>query len=395
MVMDTINACPITNLTGSEPRNLNKLNLSTGKLVNRGKLEKKVNNSADKIKIDSNKLSVLYGNVQSLRNKFSYIGNKIINNTYDVVAFTETWLSCHERDFIAEFKIKGYKTINKDRTDKRGGGVILYIKDHLKFREIDGIDTIENIDCIYIELKNSANKKLRIGIYYRPPGQKAEIDSKIIDQIFNMSSNCNDIIILGDFNLPCRKWGEPYNLYTGKNLYEYLVESELIQLVREPTRYNNILDLVLTTNEEIINNINIDEKLGDHNAVEFDIQFENENKISEQRSLNFNKANYDKMRESFSQMLPIQNMENLSCNEAWTVLYTTIKSLESKYVETRNFSNFRHKYNWISKDIKQAFNCKRRLYKQYKQNLNGEVLAKYSKQRKKLNKTNCGAKEKI
>ena len=40
-------------------------------------------------------------------------------------------------------------------------------------------------------------------------------------------------------------------------------------MVDEPTRENNILDLVLTTNSDLINNLEVGEPFSDHNSITF------------------------------------------------------------------------------------------------------------------------------
>ncbi len=62
---------------------------------------------------------------------------------------------------------------------------------------------------------------------------------------------------MGDFNLPVHRWGDPLDSHSRYDLYSNLQENSLHQLVMHPTRGKNILDLVLTTNENIINNLEV------------------------------------------------------------------------------------------------------------------------------------------
>ena len=114
----------------------------------------------------NNILKVLYANVQSIRNKFVDIQAEIISNSYDMIGLTETWLD--NDDFIAEYNIPNYVIFTKERTGKRGGGVILLIKKHLNPIEIK-TNIVNNVDSLYIELKNNSGKKITFGLYYRPP----------------------------------------------------------------------------------------------------------------------------------------------------------------------------------------------------------------------------------
>ena len=49
----------------------------------------------------------------------------------DIVGITETWIHTHTRDFEGEFHIPGYKIFKKDRLEREGGGVMLYIREYL------------------------------------------------------------------------------------------------------------------------------------------------------------------------------------------------------------------------------------------------------------------------
>ena len=64
----------------------------------------------------------------------------------------------------------------------------------------------------------------------------------------------------------------------------------------ETTRQNNILDLVISTEEELIVNLKITDKIGDHQANTFSIKTEMGNIASEKNNYNFRRANFDAMR---------------------------------------------------------------------------------------------------
>ena len=53
--------------------------------------------------------------------------------------------------------------------------------------------------------------------------------------------------------------------------------------MHETTRPNNILDLVISTEEELIVNLKIIDKIGDHQAITFSIKTENGNIASDKK----------------------------------------------------------------------------------------------------------------
>ena len=87
---------------------------------------------------------------------------------------------------------------------------------------------------------------------------------------------------MGDFNLPdidCtlqRPTPAPAN-----KLMQLVADNNLTQLVHETTRQKNILDLVLSTEEVLIVNLKITDKIGDHKTITFSIKTEKGNIGSE------------------------------------------------------------------------------------------------------------------
>ncbi len=65
--------------------------------------------------------------------------------------------------------------------------------------------------------------------------------------------------------------------------------------MQNPTRDNHVLDLVLATNDELIENVNVGEEFSnsDDRAITFNINFEvNESNISKEKSLTTEKQIY-------------------------------------------------------------------------------------------------------
>ena len=92
-------------------------------------------------------------------------------------------------------------------------------------------------------------------------------------------------VIMGDFNLPNIDWTlERPTPAAGNKLIQLLADNNLTQHVHEATRKNNILDLSISTEEELIVNLKITDKIGDHQAITFSIKIEKGNIASEKNS---------------------------------------------------------------------------------------------------------------
>ena len=79
-----------------------------------------------------------------------------------------------------------------------------------------------------------------------------------------ISTNCTNLLMIGDFNYPEINWNEETctrnDSHHASIFLEFWADNYLKQLVRQPTRYRarhepSILDLVLTTNPDLISKV--------------------------------------------------------------------------------------------------------------------------------------------
>ncbi len=81
---------------------------------------------------------------------------------------------------------------------------------------------------------------------------------------------------MGDFNLPVARWGDTLGSQSGDELY-IILKSEFHQHVNSPTRDNNILDLVLSTCEDLVNDLKVglEFSTSDHRLITFKVKMKN------------------------------------------------------------------------------------------------------------------------
>ena len=97
---------------------------------------------------------------------------------------------------------------------------------------------------------------------------------------------------MGEFNLPYIDWSlQRPTLAPGSKFLQFIADNGLSQHVQEPTRQNNILDLVITTEEAILVTLQIKDKNGDHQAIQFSLQIEKEETAIEKKNYNFRRTN--------------------------------------------------------------------------------------------------------
>ena len=76
----------------------------------------------------------------------------------DVLCISETWL--HKEIGDKEVSIDGYDIIRKDRTNKRGGGVCVYVRSSLAIIHRNDIMSEYDIEMILFESKCKDNNLL-------------------------------------------------------------------------------------------------------------------------------------------------------------------------------------------------------------------------------------------
>ena len=143
---------------------------------------------------------------------------------------------------------------------------------------------MEACDTLYVEINANRNKKIIVAVVYRPPKQNAADDLSLYDEIRTIIHS-KDAVIMGDFNCPNIDWNSMAGDPEGTRLVDLIDDEFLSQAVNQPTRENNVLDLVLATDPDLIDDCEVGEKLNgcDHHLIRFKINTEAE--LSDNASL--------------------------------------------------------------------------------------------------------------
>ncbi len=159
----------------------------------------------------------------------------------DVIAITEIWVNSSHLMTNLKFSIAGYENFHKNREYKRGAGVICYVKNTLSAYKQDK----ENYNSLYVEISTKSNK-IMIATICRAPKAQAADDIALCEEIKSVIKN-KQAVIIGDSNCPSIDWASMNGDREGSRLIEMVEDAFLTQIVTQPTRENNTLDLVLTS----------------------------------------------------------------------------------------------------------------------------------------------------
>ena len=229
-------------------------------------------------------------NARSIINKKNELDIMVDEIKPHIIGITESWANNDITD--AELGLEGYVMFRKDRMGKRGGGVLLYIKETIPAYEVQLHEEADCNEAIWCKLV-TGHTTVTIGVVYRCPNITKENNEKIHNAISEVSKG--DCIIMGDFNHGNIKWDTLQSTGIEDQKFLCLVQDNfLTQHVLEPTRATRILDIVLSSQKELVDNVEIKEPLGssDHNQMYFNINVKSDKTKVKQCRRDFRKGNY-------------------------------------------------------------------------------------------------------
>ena len=164
------------------------------------------NNDIGNINLKScQKLSMCHLNVRSMSRNFSSFTNymQCLNYTFSFIGLTESWLTGEN---CTLFNLEGYDFVEKHRTSRPGGGVGLFIPDHMEYEVRNDISVNNNlIESVFIEVYKSSldtNRNIFMGVIYRIPGSDMKEFNTLIREILDsVKSEQKLCYLIGDWNI--------------------------------------------------------------------------------------------------------------------------------------------------------------------------------------------------
>jgi endonuclease/exonuclease/phosphatase (EEP) superfamily protein YafD len=129
---------------------------------------------------------------------------------------------------------------------------------------------------------------------YNPPDISKEDEQKLFS-VLKQASTHRHVILTGDFNHPSINWSTFECDNEGEDFLDCVNDCFWFQHVLEPTRGENVLDLVFSSEEEMVQDVEVGETCSssDHNMVRFSVACSSvaSESGSKNQSVNFRKAN--------------------------------------------------------------------------------------------------------
>ncbi|CAB4027117.1 Hypothetical predicted protein [Paramuricea clavata] len=184
----------------------------------------------------------------------------------------------------------------------------------------------------------------------------------------------------GDFNLPDFSWSNNTALSNSENysiLMDIIQDNFLTQLVIEPTREHNVLDLVLATSSDSIKSLSVGEKFSDHNMITFLLTGQPYVQLKSKKYVYcYKKADWLQLKLTLSQIpwnlafLEESIVENWN---SWKDLF--FAAVDECIPKTKGKK--RQNAPWINKELISLCRKKKLLYKKAKRSQNESTWIRY------------------
>ena len=191
---------------------------------------------------------ILHLNIRSIKKNFESFKLFLspLNFSFGFICFSGTWFDDLHNSV---YNLPKYISKHQVKSDRRGGGVSIYIHSSIKFKERPDLSIISNdIEMLTLQILSDKMRNILVNVLYRlPVGQYKQFDN-FLATFFYRTKNCNtDIHIAGDFNLSLLDHD------TNKKVQDFLnliYQNNLTLTTNKPTRVTmktaTTIDHVLT-----------------------------------------------------------------------------------------------------------------------------------------------------
>ena len=173
-------------------------------------------------------------NARSIINKKNELNIMVDGTKHHSIGITESWANNDITD--TELGLADYVTFRKYRMGRRGGGVLLYIKETIQVQLPKEADCNEAIWCKLV----TGHTTVTPGVVYRCPNITEQNNEKLHNAITEVSKG--DCIIVRGFNHGNIKWDTLQSTGVEDQKFLCLIQDNfLTQHMLEPTRAARVL----------------------------------------------------------------------------------------------------------------------------------------------------------
>ena len=205
-----------------------------------------------------------------------------------------------------------------------------------------------------------------IGVCYRSPTAGDEENEALLSAIRTATVREKSLLLVGDFNYPRIDWEVLDVSGDGEAFLDIFQDTFLCQHVTQATRGDNILDLVFSSEEELVSNLNIGPSIGgsDHSSIDFILSLELPGKEQPNLGLDYRKADYAAISRELGEIDWNAKFRDKDADEMWLEFVMVMDQLKEKYVP-RFKGNRKRKQKWMDYRACKAVKKKYKAWKRF------------------------------
>ena len=253
-------------------------------------------------------------------------------------------------------------------------------------------DTLNFEESCWCEIPLKESDRLYIGGIYRSPNSREDNNKRLNESLASLS-NKKHVLVMGDFNHPEINWSEettpPNRHHKATEFMEGVRDSFLVQHVKKPTHFRgdqtpNLLDLIFTSEEGMINKITHDAPLGKshHQILNFKYVCYTQQERRAPRP-NYNKGDYEEMRNQLGK-IDWEDMESKDVDGQWENVLTNINAAVESCIPKSRAQKETTKNRlplWTNEKALIKVKKKKEAYKRYTETREGKEYLAYAKAR--------------
>ena len=179
--------------------------------------------------------SIIHFNCRSIKTNIEELKSYLMSLTmnFDAICVSESWLTPH--DNLNEYDIDGYETFQENRSDRRGGGVMIYVHKSLKAKQILRMSEVINdiYECVTVEIETERGSNIIISCLYRTPGSNIDMFTDKLEGLLQNLNHKKSYYLVGDFNINLLNFEKHQGT---NNFIDKLSSNGIFPLINRPTR---------------------------------------------------------------------------------------------------------------------------------------------------------------
>ena len=238
-------------------------------------------------------------------------------------------------------------------------------------------------EVIVISIKGYLREEVKIGVCYRSPRAEVNEVEDLYDCIRRHAEDA--LVIMGDFNYGDINWENMETKGDGSEFIDLVQDCYMTQHVKEATRANRILDLILSNDPEMVEDVRLYCPIAnsDHNVIMFTILAGRERKSSKQEGYNFHKADYGRICEELASIDWKRYLDGNNVENIWQKIKEELAKCVEKYVPKKSFKRRKHA-RWMKKKILKLIKSREKQWQKCKERPSHENQIIYKKKRNEV-----------